>query len=139
MTMGMELQREEAWAARPWRKKTGVCRQCGKKFSRIGRPLRSPFCSDVCRDRRQQEKRRRNAKTHYYRHGEYPRRATVGAQVPVACKCPRCERMHKVRMAPVRPGFTPRIYCPVCTHAIEYLRHAASNDPELGAHSVGYF
>jgi predicted nucleic acid-binding Zn ribbon protein len=124
MTMGMELQREEAWAARPWRKKTGVCRQCGKKFSRIGRPLRSPFCSDVCRDRRQQEKRRRNAKTHYYRHGEYPRRATVGEQV---------------RMAPVRPGFTPRIYCPVCTHAIEYLRHAASNDPELGAHSVGYF
>ena len=124
MTMGMELQREEAWASHPWRKKTGTCRRCGKEFPRAGRPLSSPFCSDECRDLRRKERRRRGA---------------VVAQAPVTCKCPRCECMHEVRMTPVRPGFIPRISCPACAHAIEYLRHTASNDPVLGAHSVGYF
>ena|GEM_PF-2730939 len=135
MTMGMELQRAAAWASHPRRGKTGFCRQCGKEFSRAGRPLRSLFCSDECRDVQRTENRRRSAKR-YYHHDVELRRV---AQVSVTCKCPRCERMHTVRMAPVRPGFTPRLYCPVCTHAIEYLRHAASNDPVLGAHSVGYF
>lgn len=39
----------------------------------------------------------------------------------VLCKCPACEEMHTVKMAPVRPGFVPRIYHPECHHAVKSL------------------
>ncbi len=56
----------------------------------------------------------------------------------VSCKCPRCGRMHDVRMTPVRPGFTPRIYCNRCETAVAHMAEHRDLAYESG-HAVGYY
>jgi hypothetical protein len=137
MTMGMELQRAAARSAHPWRKKTGVCRWCGREFDRAGRPRGVQFCSDDCRDAKKRADVKRNARRQARKLKDERRSAAAAARV--VCKCPRCACMHEVRMAPVRPGFTPRIYCPACSQDVENLRFCISHDSVLGAHAVGYY
>lgn len=51
------------------------------------------------------------------------------------CKCPACERMHRVRVIPDRPGFIPRIYCGQC---VRRRNEDTAHDPILGAYSFGW-
>lgn len=50
------------------------------------------------------------------------------------CKCPTCERMHRVRTIPDRPGFIPRIYCGRCAIRRD---EDTTHDPVLGSHAFG--
>jgi hypothetical protein len=46
--------------------------------------------------------------------------------------------MHDVRMTPVRPGFTPRIYCNRCETAVAHMAEHRDLAYESG-HAVGYY
>jgi len=84
-----------------------VCEECGKPLA--GPTRRTKYC-DECRIK---VKRRRELV--YAKKAKAP----INRETNVDCLCPRCGRVHRVHMGPVRKGFVPRIYCDDCA----YVRH----------------
>lgn len=82
------------------------CVVCGMDFPRY---RHQTCCSPECTRKRDKERSRE------YLARRRERESGSGVPLsPVPCKCPRCGIMHTVSMAPVRPGFVPRVYCEHC-------------------------
>lgn len=96
-----------------------VCKVCGASYA--SSRANSKTCSRTCSVMNSQHCRDLNNKRH--------RGHDINMR-PVLCKCQACERTHSVRMSPVRPGFTPRVYCPECRESVKRrVTDAYSADP----------
>lgn len=123
------------WSDRP-------CAVCGRPFA----PVRANqiCCSPACAEKRHNERQR----AYYRAHKDVIVRQngaknasvyrTRSSMTQVSCKCPRCGRMHDVHMTPVRPGFTPRIYCNRCETAVAHMAEHRDLAYESG-NAVGYY
>lgn len=109
---------------------TKRCDHCGREFA--ARHWRKKMCSPECSHAHHLEV----CKAHYRRYRadilvlrkNENRSPRVGrhrtiepdgidcdvATVPVECQCPRCGVRYTLRLAPVRAGHVPRIYCGAC-------------------------
>jgi len=90
-------------------KKQGVCKRCGADIRNTNRLV---FCSDRCsqiwfRDNHKKERNKYKKKNYMdFKNGKSW----------VACKCPKCEKIHKVKMKWIGNGM-PRKFCKKCiTH-----------------------
>lgn len=96
-----------------------VCRVCGASYTSSRKNSRtcSPHCSRI------------NSSHSKGINNKSLRGGSITLS-PVLCKCPACEEMHTVKMAPVRPGFVPRIYHPECAESVKRrVNDAYSADP----------
>jgi len=130
-----------------------ICAVCGKEFQPAHH--RQTVCSPACRTERRLRQlnaaysRQREIRDRAPKRGSVPnfpwlarkdaadraRKAAAAVPSAVLCKCPACEKMHRVKMRPPRAGFTPRIYCEKCEHK-RYMDEYG--DPLLDAHAVGW-
>lgn len=88
-------------------KQMKTCRFCGEAFEAANNW--SVYCSMACK-----------------RADEAAKKAEAVKADPwagkVLCKCPKCEKLHVVRMAPPDNGIMPRKFCPDCGKNISGLR-----------------